>query len=327
MPEPWIPYWIPNAAWSHENETCYCYPSNCFFSENVEYPQTAKKIIGKMIWKMRFLTIKLGGSPLGLQVTPSISGQTKSTYTSPKFKLYIYICVCGYHCISCISWYHIISHQFPNLYSHEAWPVAPTSCSTAWLPIQSPRPELESGRPSGKKQRGRKTWKNVGKIWKHIWKTAHYCEKNMENYGKTWRKMGRTRTARKMGKPYFVWNYISKTLRNGQTTIGNSEELFFCSCLQELLCACYRLKKLRAKNLINIEITETSQEIDEPATLSRAYGDGTEKKTDKYSQQHPTSKPTASCMSQSLMVNTTLNPPRVIRGHRNSFVLLLLLSP
>ena len=151
-----------------------------------------------------------------------------------------------------ITWYHIIiSHQFPNLYSHEAWPVAPTSCSTAWLPIQSPRPELESGRPSGKKQRGRKTWKNVGKIWKHIWKTAHYGEKNMANYGKTWRKMGRTRTARKLGKPYFFWNYISKTLGNGQTTIGNSEELFFFgSCLQELLCACYRLKKLRAKNLI-----------------------------------------------------------------------------
>ena len=134
---------------------------------------------------------------------------------------YIYMCV-G------ITWYHIIiSHQFPNLYSHEAWPVAPTSCSTAWLPIQSPRPELESGRPSGKKQRGRKTWKNVGKIWKHIWKTAHYGEKNMANYGKTWRKMGRTRTARKLGNPYFFWNYISKTLGNGQTTIGNSEELFF----------------------------------------------------------------------------------------------------
>lgn len=196
-------------------------PIKLFFSLKMLNTPKRQKKKGKMIWKMRFLTLKLGGSPLGFQVTPSISGQTKRTYTSLKFKLYIYMCV-G------ITWYHIIiSHQFPNLYSHEAWPVAPTSCSTAWLPIQSPRPELESGRPSGKKQRGRKTWKNVGKIWKHIWKTAHYGEKNMANYGKTWRKMGRTRTARKLGKPYFFWNYISKTLGNGQTTIGNSEELFF----------------------------------------------------------------------------------------------------
>jgi len=62
-----------------------------------------------MIWKMRFLTLKLGGSPLGFQVTPSISGQAKSTYTSLKFKLYIYVCVgiIVYHV------YHDIISSYP----------------------------------------------------------------------------------------------------------------------------------------------------------------------------------------------------------------------
>ena len=109
-------------------------------------------------------------------------------------------------------------------------------------------------------------WSRVGHRGKNNGDEKHgkMLEKSGNIYGKlhimvkkTWQTMARPAEKWEEQEQQESWeNHIffgityRKHLETDKQRLGIRKNCFFCSCLQELLCACYRLKKLRAKNLI-----------------------------------------------------------------------------
>ena len=145
-----------------------------------------------------------------------------------------YICIytvyiCGYHCISCISWYIISSYPInssiyiPMKPGQWLQPVAPQ------LGSQFKAQDLNWSRVGHRgKNNGDEKHENLETNMENCTLWAEKKWKTMGKHGKTWRNMGKTtRTARKMGKPYFLGITYRKHLETDKQRLGIRKNCFF----------------------------------------------------------------------------------------------------